>query len=118
MGSFDGENSRREPFRNESSVCPRATSDSKTPLHTNKIITVLLALLIFSGQPKRSSAQATPTRLRYVAAQEVYPNGIPVPGKKGLVESPFSRGTYVDVANFAAGTQIRDSRVNKIFLVP
>jgi hypothetical protein len=47
------------------------------------------------------------------------PYGTPVPGKPGLVTSPFApdRG-YVDVTGFAPGTEIQDPFTGKIFLTP
>ena len=47
-----------------------------------------------------------------------YPYGIPVPGKKDLVESPYSPGKYIDVAGFPPGTEVKDPYTDKIFLVP
>jgi len=47
------------------------------------------------------------------------PYGIPVPGHKGMVTSPYSpEGNYVDVSAFAAGSAVRDPYTGKIFLVP
>jgi hypothetical protein len=47
------------------------------------------------------------------------PYGIPVPGHKGMVTSPYSpEGNYVDVSAFAAGSAVRDPFTGKIFLVP
>ena len=46
-----------------------------------------------------------------------YPYGIPVPGKPGLVESPYSPGKYVDVRGYKPGTEIKDPFKQKIFLV-
>jgi hypothetical protein len=47
------------------------------------------------------------------------PFGIPVPGKKGFVTSPFSPdGNYVDVHAFAPGTEVKDPYTGKIFRVP
>ena len=57
---------------------------------------------------------AAPTRV----AKGDFPYGIPVPGKKNLVESPFSPGKYVDVEGFAPGTEVKDPYTGKIFLVP
>jgi hypothetical protein len=47
------------------------------------------------------------------------PYGTPVPGKPGLVTSPFApdRG-YVDVTGFAPGTEVQDPFTGKIFLAP
>jgi hypothetical protein len=47
------------------------------------------------------------------------PYGIPVPGHKGMVTSPYSpEGNYVDVSAFAPGSAVRDPYTGKIFLVP
>jgi hypothetical protein len=47
------------------------------------------------------------------------PYGTPVPGKPGLVTSPFApdRG-YVDVTGFPPGTEVQDPFTGKIFLAP
>jgi hypothetical protein len=47
------------------------------------------------------------------------PYGIPVPGHKGIVTSPYSpEGNYIDVSSFAPGSAVRDPYTGKIFLVP
>jgi hypothetical protein len=47
------------------------------------------------------------------------PYGIPVPGQKGMVMSPYSPGeNYVDVSAFAPGSAVKDPYTGKIFLVP
>jgi hypothetical protein len=47
------------------------------------------------------------------------PYGIPVPGHKGMVTSPYSpEGNYIDVSAFAPGSAVRDPVTGKIFLVP
>jgi hypothetical protein len=47
------------------------------------------------------------------------PYGIPVPGHKGMVTSPYlPEGNYIDVSAFAAGSAVRDPYTGKIFLVP
>ena len=47
------------------------------------------------------------------------PYGIPVPGHKGMVTSPYlPEGNYVDVSAFAPGSAVRDPYTGKIFLVP
>jgi hypothetical protein len=52
-------------------------------------------------------------------AKEDMPYGIPVPGHKGMVTSPYSpEGNYIDVSAFAPGSAVRDPYTGKIFLVP
>ena len=47
------------------------------------------------------------------------PYGTPVPGKAGLVTSPFAAGSgYVDVRSFPPGTEVKDPYTGKIFLTP
>jgi hypothetical protein len=47
------------------------------------------------------------------------PYGIPVPGHKGMVTSPYSpEGNYIDVSAFAPGSAVQDPYTGKIFLVP
>jgi hypothetical protein len=45
--------------------------------------------------------------------------GTPVPGKPGLVTSPFAPDSgYVDVTGFPPGTEVEDPYTGKIFLTP
>jgi hypothetical protein len=45
--------------------------------------------------------------------------GMPVPGKKGFVTSPFSPDSgYIDVRGFAPGTPVKDPYTGKVFLTP
>jgi hypothetical protein len=47
------------------------------------------------------------------------PYGIPVPGHKGMVTSPYSpEGNYIDVSAFAPGSAVKDPYTGKVFLVP
>jgi len=47
------------------------------------------------------------------------PCGTPVPGKQGLVTSPFSADSgYVDVRSLPPGTEVKDPYTGKIFLTP
>jgi hypothetical protein len=47
------------------------------------------------------------------------PYGTPVPGKPGLVTSPFAPDAgYVQVLGFPAGTPVEDPYTGKIFLTP
>jgi hypothetical protein len=47
------------------------------------------------------------------------PYGIPVPGRKGIVISPYlPEGNYIDVSAFAPGSAVKDPYTGKIFRVP
>ena len=47
------------------------------------------------------------------------PYGIPVPGRKGMVISPYlPEGSYIDVSAFLPGAAVRDPYTGKIFRVP
>jgi hypothetical protein len=47
------------------------------------------------------------------------PYAIPVPGRKGIVTSPYApERNYVDVSAFAPGSAVKDPYTGKIFLVP
>jgi hypothetical protein len=48
------------------------------------------------------------------------PYGIPVPGRKGMVTSPYTpeEGKYIDVTGFASGSIVKDPYTGKFFLVP
>ena len=68
--------------------------------------------------PEQAPVGPAPTAAPTKVAKGDFPYGIPVPGKKNLVESPFSPGKYVDVEGFAPGTEVKDPYTGKIFLVP
>ena len=70
------------------------------------------------GPPPEAPVGPAPTAAATKVAKGDFPYGIPVPGKKNLVESPFSPGKYVDVEGFAPGTEVKDPYTGKIFLVP
>jgi hypothetical protein len=48
------------------------------------------------------------------------PYGIPVPGRKGMVTSPYApeEAKYVDVTGFASGSVVKDPYSGKFFRVP
>lgn len=71
-----------------------------------------------TGREESSAGPAPTAAAPTKVAKGDFPYGIPVPGKKNLVESPFSPGKYVDVEGFAPGTEVKDPYTGKIFLVP
>jgi len=45
--------------------------------------------------------------------------GTPVPGKRGLVVSPFAPDSgYVDVTGFSPGSEVEDPYTGRVFLTP
>ena len=48
------------------------------------------------------------------------PYAIPVPGRKGMVSSPYlpEEDKYIDVTGFASGSVVKDPYTEKFFLVP
>ena len=48
------------------------------------------------------------------------PYGIPVPGRKGMVTSPYlpEEDKYIDVTGFASGSVVKDPYTGKFLLVP
>jgi len=53
-------------------------------------------------------------------AKAALPYGVPVPGRKGMVTSPYlpEDGKYIDVTDFASGSVVKDPYTGKLFLVP
>ena len=79
------------------------------------------------AQPSHPSKEEESTgTVRSVSAADVekikagLPYGIPVPGRKGMVTSPYSpdEAKYVDVTGFASGSLVKDPYTGKFFLVP
>ena len=74
----------------------------------------------------RSKEEESTGTVRRVSAADVekikagLPYGIPVPGRKGMVTSPYTpeEGKYVDVTGFASGSIVKDPYTGKFFLVP
>ena len=79
------------------------------------------------AQPSHPSKQEEVTgSVRRVSAADIekakagLPYGIPVPGRKSMVTSPYTpdEGKYVDVTGFASGSVVKDPYTGKFFLVP
>jgi hypothetical protein len=78
-------------------------------------------------QPSHPSKEEEVTStVRSVSAADIekikagLPYGIPVPGRKGMVTSPYTsdEGKCVDVTGFASGSIVKDPYTGKFFLVP
>jgi hypothetical protein len=76
-----------------------------------------------SQPPKEEESSGT---MRRVSAADIekakagLPYGIPVPGRKGMVTSPYlpEEDKYIDVTGFASGSVVKDPYTEKFFLVP
>jgi hypothetical protein len=79
-----------------------------------------------SPSPTPAPAPPNPNNVRVAKATAArrnrnsdLPYGIPVPGKQGLVTSPFSPDSgYIDVRSFSPGTEVKDPYTGKTFLTP
>jgi len=79
------------------------------------------------GQPSHPPKEEEPTgSVRPLSAADIekakagLPYGIPVPGRKGMVTSPYlpEEDKYIDVTGFASGSVVKDPYTGKFFLVP
>jgi hypothetical protein len=76
-----------------------------------------------SRSPKEEEFTGTVRGISAAAMEKAkvdLPYGIPVPGRKGMVTSPYTPGEekYVDVTGFASGSVVKDPYTGKLFLVP
>ena len=77
-----------------------------------------------SSSPVASTPGGRETRVAKAASgpnqqKTELPHGTPVPGKPGLVTSPFAPDSgYIDVTGFPPGTAVEDPYTGKIFLTP
>jgi hypothetical protein len=114
-----------KPFQREPESEPQSTrpQPTKTP-HATRRPTSRAAT-----PPAGAQSSQTPKEegtLRGVSAADLekakagLPYGIPVPGRKGMVMSPYvpEEGKQVDVTGFASGSIVKDPYTEKLFLVP
>ena len=76
-----------------------------------------------SHPPKEEEVTGTVRRLSAADMEKAkagLPYGIPVPGRKGMVTSPYlpEEDKYIDVTDFASGSVVKDPYTGKFFLVP
>jgi len=76
-----------------------------------------------SQPPKEEESAGTVRRVSAADVEKIkagLPYGIPVPGRKGMVTSPYTpqEEKYVDVTGFASGSIVKDPYTGKLFLVP
>lgn len=71
-----------------------------------------------NAPPDERNTRAT-ARVKASNAKGGLKYGTPVPGKTGLVTSPFSPDAgYIDVRSFPPGTPVKDPYSGKVFLTP
>ena len=120
--------SMSKPFQPEPQPQPQSTrpQPTKTP-HATRRPTSRAATPpagTQSSQPPKEKESTGPVRRVSAADMEKIkaglPYGIPVPGRKGMVVSPYvpEEGKQVDVTGFAAGSIVKDPYTGKLFLVP
>ena len=123
-----------KPLQHEPEPQPQSTRPQpmKTPHATRRSTTsratpAAAATSPVEAQPSHPSKEEESTGpVRSVSAADVekikagLPYGIPVPGRKGMVTSPYTpeEGKYVDVTGFASGSAVKDPYTGKFFLVP
>ena len=120
--------SMSKPFQSESEPEPQPT---KTP-HATRQPTSRAAPAAAATSPTVAQPSQPPKKEEFsgtvrgvsAAAMEKakvdLPYGIPVPGRKGMVTSPYPPGEekYIDVTGFASGSVVKDPYTGKLFLVP
>jgi hypothetical protein len=98
----------RRPSSQKSNIAqPGSTPvEEPTPVVTEAKFTPAVTVLRASAVPAEK-------------ARGDMPYGIPVPGQKAMVTSPYlPDGGYIDVSGFAPGSAVKDPYTGKIFLVP
>lgn len=71
------------------------------------------------GPPNQQNIRSGSAVPASKGAKRDVPYGIPVPGRKGFVTSPFAPDAgYVDVRSFPPGTEVKDPYSGKVFRAP
>jgi hypothetical protein len=97
--------SRRATSRKSNAAAPQPSAPEETPQ---------------AAKAEKSTSGMLPASAAPVEkAKEDMPYGIPVPGRKGMVTSPYlPEGNYIDVSAFAPGSAVKDPYTGKLFRVP
>jgi hypothetical protein len=97
--------SRRATSRKSNAAAPEPSAPGETPQAAKEE----------KSTPGMLAASAAPVE----KAKGDMPYGIPVPGRKGMVTSPYlPEGNYIDVSAFAPGSAVKDPYTGKLFRVP
>jgi hypothetical protein len=122
-----------KPFQSQPQPQPESTrpQSTKTPHATRRSTSRAAPAAAVTppavAQPSQApKGEESPGTVRSVSAADLekvkagLPYGIPVPGRKGMVTSPYSpeEQKYVDVTGFASGSVVKDPYTGKFFLVP
>jgi len=122
-----------KPLQREAEPPPQsmAPQPAKTPHSTRRSASraerAAAATPSAVAQPSQSAKEQEHTgTARRVSAADIakakadLPYGVPVPGRKGMVTSPYlpEDGKYIDVTDFASGSVVKDPYTGKFFLVP
>ena len=104
-----------------------ANTPQATRRRTSRATSAAAATPPAVGQPSHPSKEEEFTGpVRRVSAADMekakagLPYGVPVPGRKGMVTSPYlpEEDKYIDVTGFASGSVVKDPYTEKFFLVP
>ena len=102
-----------------------ANTPHATRRRTSRAVPAAAATPPAVGQPSHPPKELTGS-VRPVSAADIekakagLPYGIPVPGRRGMVTSPYlpEEDKYIDVTDFASGSIVKDPYTGKFFLVP